>query len=352
MIQGYSIEEALKNASHAGLDSFANGFMIGAAVGSVGVVSGKIKPSACFVAGTSIVMDHNSFSAIEDICVGDYVLSYNEKDSTVSRQKVIQTFEKQVYQTVVLTINGEDIETTYNHPFYSPIYNCWIQAGELTVGDCVIDSNGNLQSVQKTQTNNYSEPITVYNFTVKNNHTYFVANSAILVHNKCDKLLDKDLSDNEISNLRSKAGKQAKADALKDLDNIKNSSGGLTPSKINKWAQKYGLDPTDAADKEIIDFVTKNNRFPSYAAGDGIQCDFAHGKNVAEIVDAYKKGKISASQAREFISNPQNGLLTSRENHFYLLHQGNWSNTTNYSQVVKLRPRVAEVVMSIISVIS
>ncbi|MBQ7233168.1 MAG: hypothetical protein IJX07_08150, partial [Bacillales bacterium] len=184
------------------------------------------------------------------------------------------------------------------------------------------------------------------------NHTYYVGDEEILVHNKCDNLLDKDLSDNEISNLRSKAGKQAKADALKDLDNIRNSSGGLTPAKINQWAQKYGLDPTDAADKEIIDFVTKNNRFPSYAAGDGIQCDFAHGKNVAEIVDAYKNGKISANQAREFISNPQNGLLTSRDNHFYLLHQGKWTNTTSYSQVVKLRPSVAEVVMSIISAVS
>lgn len=349
LIQGYSIEEALKNASHKGLDAFANGFMIGAAIGSVGVVSGAIKPSACFVAGTSIAMAYNVFKPIESICIGDYVLSYNEKDGTISRQKVIDTFSKQVYQTTGLTINGEYIETTYNHPFYSPIYNCWVQAGSLRVGDYVVDSNGNCQVVQATKTNNYASPITVYNFTVENNHTYFVASSSILVHNKCDKLLDKDLSDNEISNLRSKAGKQAKANALKDLDRIKNSNGGLTPSKVNKWAQKYGLDPTDAADKKIIDFVIKNDRFPSYAAGDGFQCDFAHAKNVAEIVDAYKSGKISPSQAREFISNPQNGMLTSRDNHFYTLHNGKWSNTTDYMQVIKWRPSVAEVVMSIIS---
>jgi hypothetical protein len=85
----------------------------------------------------------------------------------------------------------------------------------------VVDSNGNCQVVQATQTNNYAHPVTVYNFTVENNHTYYVGDEGILVHNKCDNLLDKDLSDNEISNLRSKAGKQAKADALKDLDNIR-----------------------------------------------------------------------------------------------------------------------------------
>ena len=351
LIQGYSIEEALKNASHKGLDAFANGFMIGAAIGSVGVVSGAIKPSACFVAGTSIAMAYNVFKPIKSICIGDYVLSYNEKDGTVSRQKVIDTFSKEVYQTIGLTIDGEYIETTYNHPFYSPIYNCWVQAGSLRVGDYVVDSNGNRQVVQATKTNNYAYPITVYNFTVENNHTYYVGDEGILVHNKCDNLLDKDLSDNEISNLRSKAGKQAKADALKDLDNIRNSSGGLTKDKIQRWAQKYGLDITDAADKKIIDFVTKNKRFPNLK-NDGFQCDFAHGKNVAEIVDAYKNGKISASQAREFIKNPQNGMLTSRDNHFYLLHKGKWSNTTDYMQVIKMRPSVAEVVMSIISAVS
>ena len=354
LIQGYSIEEALKNASHKGLDAFANGFMIGAAIGSVGVVSGAIKPSACFVAGTSIAMAHNVYKAIETICVGDYVLSYNEKDGTVSRQKVIDTFSKEVYQTIGLTISGEYIETTYNHPFYSPIYNCWVEAGALRVGDYVVDSNGNRRIVQDAQINNYANAVTVYNFSVENNHTYYVGEGKTLVHNKCDKLLDKDLSDNEISNLRSKAGKQAKTDALNDLNKIKNSSQGLTPANINKWAQKYGLDPTDAADREIIDFVIKNNRFPSYAAGDGIQCDFAHGKNVAEIVDAYKStsSKIGASKAREFISNPQNGMLTSRDNHFYLLHKGKWSNTTDYMQVIKMRPSVAEVVMSIISAVS
>jgi hypothetical protein len=185
MIQGMTIEDSLKNATHKGLDAFANGFMIGAAIGSVGVVSGIIKPKACFVSGTSIAMAHNVFKPIESICVGDYVLSYNEKDGTVSRQKVIDTFSKEVYQTIGLTIDGEYIETTYNHPFYSPIYNCWVEAGSLMVGDYVVNSNGNCQVVQATQTNNYDYPVMVYNFTVKNNHTYYVGEEEILVHNKC-----------------------------------------------------------------------------------------------------------------------------------------------------------------------
>lgn len=191
LIQGKTIEDSLKDATHKGLDSFANGFMIGAAIGSVGLLTGAIKPSACFVAGTSIATAHNVFKAIETICVGDYVLSYNEKDGTVSRQKVIATFSKEVYQTIGLTINGEYIETTSNHPFYSPIYNCWVEAGSLSVGDYIVDSNGNYQVVQNTCTNNYTNPVTVYNFTVENNHTYFVGESAVLVHNECTTLQSK-----------------------------------------------------------------------------------------------------------------------------------------------------------------
>lgn len=191
LIQGKTIEDSLKDASHKGLDSFANGFMIGAAIGSVGLLTGAIKPSACFVARTSIAMAHNTFKVIEEICVGDYVLSYNEKDGTVSRQRVIDTFSKEVYQTIGITINGEYIETTYNHPFYSPIYNCWVEAGSLSVGDYILDSNGNYQVVQNACTNNYTNPVTVYNFTVENNHTYFVGESAVLVHNECTTLQSK-----------------------------------------------------------------------------------------------------------------------------------------------------------------
>lgn len=191
LIQGKTIEDSLKGATHKGLDAFANGFMIGAAIGSVGLLTGAIKPSACFVAGTSVAVGYNMFKCIEDVCVGDYVLSYSENDRTVSRQKVIDTFSKEVYQTIGLTIDGGYIETTYNHPFYSPVYNCWVEAGNLRVDDYVVDSEGHFQVVQATKINNFIHPVIVYNFTVENNHTYFVGESEILVHNECTTLQSK-----------------------------------------------------------------------------------------------------------------------------------------------------------------
>lgn len=319
LIQGKTIEEALKGATHKGLDAFANGFMIGAAVGSVGLLTGVIKPSACFVAGTSIAVGYSTFKSIEDICVGDYVLSYNENDETVSRQKVIDTFSKEVYQTIGLAIDGGYIETTYNHPFYSPVYNCWIEAGSLRVGDYVVDSSGNCQVVQDIQINNYSQPVTVYNFTVKNNHTYFVGESEILVHNTCNDVFRK--AGNE-------AGKKAKAQALDDI---------VAGRNYKKW----GLNPSNPKDLEVIKYVQKYKTFK------GSGCEFAHAIDVNVIKDAYKSGKITYQQALDFCANPNNGILTSKATHRLLIHAGNVNNPSDLSIILKARPSIRETIKMI-----
>ena len=185
LIQGQTIEEAIKSASYKGLDAFANGFMIGAAIGSVGVVSGLIKPSACFVAGTAIAIGNGVYKDIEDISTGDYVLSYNEYDQSLSLQQVTETFKRKVFQTLKMQIGSSWIETTTNHPFYSPTLNIWVEAEALNVGDLVLDSNGKIQIVKSTKNILHDDGVYVYNFSVNKNHTYYVSEEEILVHNKC-----------------------------------------------------------------------------------------------------------------------------------------------------------------------
>ena len=304
LVQGKSIEDALKSATHKGLDSFANGFMIGAAVGSVGLLTGAIKPSACFVAGTSIAMAHNTYKVIEEICVGDYVLSYNEKDGTVSRQRVIDTFSKEVYQTIGLTIDGEYIETTYNHPFYSPIYNCWVEAGSLRVGDYVVDSNGNCQVVQATQTNDYVCPVTVYNFTVENNHTYYVGESQTLVHNACDKIAT------ERRQGVQHAWQQEKT-ALKNNQSLYN------------W--------TSAEKKQIL----------SAKWGSGLK-----GYDGCHIVDVSVNPSL-ASNPNNIIFLKRYSSTASEISHFSTVHLGNWQNASTWTTVVKVMPQFASKVAAV-----
>lgn len=321
IIEGKSILESLKNGAFAGLDAFANGFMIGAAIGSVGVMSGLIKPKACFTAGTEIALGNGVTKAIEKISVGDYVLSYNENTEEVSKQKVIDIFNKQVNQTIKLSVMDEIIETTSNHPFYMPEQNGWKEAGNLKRGDIVLNSRGSEVKIESVNVINHFSSHTVYNFTVENNHTYFVGEQEVLVHNSCKKLTDK-----EINNARSKAGKKAKKEALKDLIE-------------NRNIKKYGFDTSNPQDLEVLEFIQKNKRFPSYAKGDKLQCDFAHAVDVNKIKKAFNDGKITKQQALDFISDSRNGILTSRNNH-YLLHGKKWTSVTNVAKAIKLRPSI------------
>ncbi len=188
LIEGKDLSSAIKGTTHDGLDAFANGFMIGAVIGSIGVVSGVIKPSACFVAGTPIMMSDGTYLPIESIALGCSVLSFNELTHQLSKQPVVDVFQKEVYKTIRINIAGEVIETTENHPFYDPIHSCWREAGSLRFGDYVMNANGELCMVEGSEIIYHSTPITVYNFTVENTHTYFVGNTSVLVHNECTTL--------------------------------------------------------------------------------------------------------------------------------------------------------------------
>lgn len=188
MIQGKSINDVLRNATYAGLDSFATGFMIGAAIGSVGVVSGLIKPSACFVAGTPVAIDAQDggfvYTSIENIKVGDQVLSYDEETGLLSVQTVTDTFQREVPDLVRLIIGDDEIITTLNHPFYSIDRSGWTAARSLKAGENVLSAKGD-QKVQESEIIELETQQNVYNFTVENTHTYFVGYNTVLVHNAC-----------------------------------------------------------------------------------------------------------------------------------------------------------------------
>lgn len=191
MIAGKSITDALKDMVYSGLDSFANGFMIGAAVGSVGLLTGVIKPSACFVSGTPIILSSTGVTTtIENVGVGDYVWSYDQASKTNSIQKVTDTFVKEVDELVDISVNNNIITTTRNHPFYLPDYDVWVTADSLRKDDLVLTYDGSYASVQNVEIYK-CDNTKVYNFTVENNHTYYVGDEGILVHNECTTLQSK-----------------------------------------------------------------------------------------------------------------------------------------------------------------
>ena len=169
---------ALNNKLHQ--SDIYNGFQMG--VSMLSSFSGAASQNmACFIAGT-MVLTATGLVAIEKLSAGDVVISTNPDTLETAGKTVLETYVRKVDKLVHLTINGEEIVTTDNHPFYVQGRG-FINAGNLLVGDKLISVNGEDLFVEKHRVEEFDEPVDVYNFQVEDYHTYFVGESAVWVHN-------------------------------------------------------------------------------------------------------------------------------------------------------------------------
>ena len=79
-------------------------------------------------------------------------------------------------------MNGEEIVTTVDHPFYVNSRG-FVKAGELAIGDELLDPNKNILLVENFDVELTEEPVKVYNFEVDEFHTYHVGEIGVWVHN-------------------------------------------------------------------------------------------------------------------------------------------------------------------------
>jgi len=130
----------------------------------------------CFAAGTKILMSDNTLKNIEEIKVGDYVLT-KESDSSNKLISAKVTNTHQIKVSGYLIINGTTRVTAEHRLF---INGNWKEAGYLKIGDNLTDSKGNNVSVDTLEWVNGA--YSVYNFTVEKYHTYFA--DGVYVHNQ------------------------------------------------------------------------------------------------------------------------------------------------------------------------
>lgn len=80
-------------------------------------------------------------------------------------------------------IYDEIIKVTPHHRFYVKRNNKfrWVKVKDLLLTDKLFDNENKLITINKIEYK--KETNIVYNFEVQNNHTYFVSNKNILVHN-------------------------------------------------------------------------------------------------------------------------------------------------------------------------
>ena len=173
----------------AARDGAADGFMSGAITGAI---TGGATSKACFVAGTAVLTAVGT-SVIEDICAGDYVWSENPETGEKGLKEVVRTFVNETDELVHVHVNGEKIVTTLEHPFYVPKKG-WVGAINLRAGDILVLQSGEYVVVELIQHEILESPVKVYNFEVEDYHTYYVSDSAVLVHNVCGTVPTKDLT--------------------------------------------------------------------------------------------------------------------------------------------------------------
>jgi len=83
----------------------------------------------------------------------------------------------------------EVLDVTDTHPFFV-LGSGWTNAADLAVGEQLDAPNGHKMTVVENDDNKRPEGITVYNFTVDGDHTYFVGagganDEFVWVHNSC-----------------------------------------------------------------------------------------------------------------------------------------------------------------------
>ncbi len=126
------------------------------------------KPGACqlnsFPAGT-LVLTEEGLKPIEEIKIGDKVLSMDENTETTSYQFVTDLIQsEQPYRLIEITLDsGKSIEATAEHPFYIKGKG-WNPASTLKVGQVLVLHNGTTVVVEEVDTSVRRE--TVYNLTV------------------------------------------------------------------------------------------------------------------------------------------------------------------------------------------
>ena len=95
--------------------------------------------------------------AISLVQVGDRVLAYDESQDATGVFTVTAVMAHDDPTFVYVTLDGEQIETTPEHPFYTEERG-WVPASDLAVGDHVRKADGNYGVVEAVEVVQRQQP--------------------------------------------------------------------------------------------------------------------------------------------------------------------------------------------------
>jgi len=142
----------------------------------------ELKP--CFIAGTRVLTPAGTLP-IEDLRRGALVLAADPQTpgSGLRACAVVELLSGTADRLCHLTIAGDTISATSNHPFYV-VGRGWVPACALRQGDPLISAEGETVLLQGFRQEQLPEPVPTFNLRVSDVPTYFVGISTpVLVHN-------------------------------------------------------------------------------------------------------------------------------------------------------------------------
>ncbi len=319
VIQGKSFGEALRDAAKSTLEpeNIAKSFMMSAIMSAVMVGSGLVK--ACFVEDTKVLTE-SGLKNIQDVTVGEKVLSYDEATAMVSAVAVTNIMRSTSDDICSVALStGKTITSTSLHPWYVESRG-WVPAYELASGDTLLTENGESVKILGVHRQKLDEPIDVYNFTVGDEndesfHTYYVGNDNVLVHNACSK--------------------STKSNAKKGTNSSNNAAKNPSKSEIRNARQKAVRDAWKNEQKAVLN---KKSKY-TWTASERQQI-LKYGK-VKGYQGCHLKDVSRSMGNLDLIGNPDNIVFLTRQQHLYV-HGGSWKNATDLAKVKELLPWVVD----------
>ncbi len=203
--------------------------------------------------------------SIEEIKIGDYVLSYNKETGKDEYEEVLNLIQHENKYSVVniKTESGDIIVATDKHPFY--VDGDWRFAESLTTSDELFS---NSEFVKVSSIYKSSIKGNVFNLNIDKNHNYYVGNSRVLVHNCNPSFLVykvkfglsgnrqfKNLTDGQITKAFRKNGYKIDEHVIDRLRHVRTNDMGV--NTLNDVGQIINVGK-QVVDRGAIAFIHKN----------------------------------------------------------------------------------------------
>lgn len=140
-----------------------------------GILVNMAEGGGCFAKGTKVLMSDGLTKNIEDVKIGDYILTRTENSSDYVKAKVTNTHKAS--EPGYMILNGE-LKLTPNHKLW--VNSAWTEAGNIQIGDYLTDKDG--EKVMINSVEFQAGKFDVYNLTIQDYQTYFA--DGYWVHNE------------------------------------------------------------------------------------------------------------------------------------------------------------------------